>query len=292
MRNAAYTLCLALAGLTPFASGSIHAETLQCTPIGSLQYSVMAPGTYCLTKNLTDSSEFGAGISIQASDVILDCNGHTLTNTRAGNYGYGVQASGAVHDVTVRNCQVKGYRKGISFTADNQDVTLKDNTILRPEGTAIEIVGSRTHVVGNLVVNAQYLDNGSFDPPIAIYIHAAAYDGSIFARDVVIRGNRILGFTGSERPEGIRLDYVDRALIQDNHVAGLDAGLGGMAWGIVASSNNGGTIIRDNVVMGILNRDTIGVSTWGTPSTCLGNLVVGASTAISGCDIQTENIVR
>jgi len=292
MRKLVHILCLALAGLAPFASGSVHAETLRCTPVDHPQFAIIAPGNYCLAKNLTDNSQSGAGISIQASDVVLDCNGHTIANTLSGNAGYGVQASGAVNDVTVRNCQIRGYRRGLSFTSEHQNITLKDNTILRAEGTGIEVVGSRTHIIGNQVVNSTYLDNGSFDAPMAIYVHASTYDRSTFARDVVVRGNRILGFVGSTYPEAIRLDYVERALIQDNHVAGMDAGIGGQAWAITAVENNGGVIIRDNIVVGIPNRSTIGLSAWGAPSTCLDNLLVDTTIAINACDVQANNIVR
>ena len=41
----------------------------------------MAPGNYVLANDITEPTGANAGIEIQASDVTLNLNGHTITAT-------------------------------------------------------------------------------------------------------------------------------------------------------------------------------------------------------------------
>jgi hypothetical protein len=59
----------------PGAPGSTDSVRLPGTPISSLPYTINAPGSYYVTRNLSAVS--GNGITINADDVTLDLMGFT-----------------------------------------------------------------------------------------------------------------------------------------------------------------------------------------------------------------------
>ena len=106
-----------------FGGGRVRAETTNYsggTPITTLPCTITAPGTYYLTAdyaaNWTGSTVV---IQVNASNVTIDLNGHTINNTAGTStsaYGiYAIDRSG----ITVRNGNLVGFYWGISFFASN-----------------------------------------------------------------------------------------------------------------------------------------------------------------------------
>ena len=60
------------------AIASFSADSFGQTIIGSLPYTITAPGTYVLDSNLVYSSAAGAAITILSSNVTLDLGGHYI----------------------------------------------------------------------------------------------------------------------------------------------------------------------------------------------------------------------
>ncbi len=95
-------------------------------------------GTYVLSQDYSGapnptSSGFDACIVIDSDDVVLDCNGHTISyNDTANTVGIIVDASTSARDnVTIRNCRVRDYESGILGDAPSSGrnlVTLQNNT--------------------------------------------------------------------------------------------------------------------------------------------------------------------
>ena len=89
--------------------------TFAATGISSCQ-NITAPGEYNLTDNLTHSG-FNVCVDIQSSDVVLDCDGHSISD---GDYGLGIHVgvpgTTVLSNVTVQNCEVYNEGVGIGMT--------------------------------------------------------------------------------------------------------------------------------------------------------------------------------
>jgi hypothetical protein len=89
-----------------------QAANIQITSIPSLPYTIAAPGTYVLTKNLSYPAQTGFAINILttlAGPVVLDFQGHTITGGGAGNQSFAVEIGGEseyaknAYPITIRN---------------------------------------------------------------------------------------------------------------------------------------------------------------------------------------------
>src|SRR5687767_3326278 len=75
------------------------------TPISSLPFTILNPGSYYLTGNLTNTST--NGIIIRTGDMTLDLNGFTLTG--GGQPFSGVSVSGAAANVRILNGVIRNF---------------------------------------------------------------------------------------------------------------------------------------------------------------------------------------
>src|SRR5262249_8965473 len=96
---------------------SSPAETVICTAITSLPYTISASGVYCLTGDLSTNLISGNAIEIDANNVILDLNGHKIGNLSAGpnTVAYGILADQR-QNITIRNGTVRGFFHGIRLS--------------------------------------------------------------------------------------------------------------------------------------------------------------------------------
>src|SRR5215831_17563220 len=103
-------------GLMVFGcSGAVvWAETTDCTAITTVPFTITTQGIYCVTQDIETNLAGGNAIEIDASNVVLDLNGHKLGNLTAGP---GTQATGIFVDdrknVTIKNGMVRGFLTGI-----------------------------------------------------------------------------------------------------------------------------------------------------------------------------------
>src|SRR5688572_31641049 len=124
------------------AAPSAWAETNVCTVISSLPAVISTPGSYCLEQDLSLPAVTGdeKGIYIHlASDVTLDCNGHAITGTELSpddpaldetHYDYTGIRIGSSSRVTVRNCVVHGFFRGIvAERGGNENPRSRDVTL-------------------------------------------------------------------------------------------------------------------------------------------------------------------
>jgi hypothetical protein len=87
-----------------------------CTAI-SAPTTITAPGLYCLTSNVFVTAPNQHGVSIQASDVILDMQGKAIVGPGYGE-GVGVRAID-VNRVTVRGGNIWGFHFGVHIERSN-----------------------------------------------------------------------------------------------------------------------------------------------------------------------------
>ena len=100
LRSAALVFLLAFA--------SVRAETTLCTVITALPHAITAPGIYCLKASLASA---GAGITIDADDVVLDLNGHAISGPANATGVASVDRS----RITVKNGIVRGFNVGVAL---------------------------------------------------------------------------------------------------------------------------------------------------------------------------------
>jgi hypothetical protein len=90
-------------------------------PISYLPFTITAPGTYVLTRNLTFNSFTDTAITISAGSVILDLKGYTILNTYQAPPASGGASTGVeilhgptTNNVTVRNGTIKNFYNGVN----------------------------------------------------------------------------------------------------------------------------------------------------------------------------------
>src|SRR5207244_1986247 len=84
------------------------------TAIAAVPFTITTPGIYCVTQEITTNLATGNAIQIDASNVVLDLNGHKLGNLTAGP---GTTATG-IHavdrkNITIKNGSVRGFEFGV-----------------------------------------------------------------------------------------------------------------------------------------------------------------------------------
>lgn len=115
MRTRHVVLGSALLSLSLGLVASGRAETTQCTVIAAVPVTIATSGIYCLNSDLDFAPALGTAIRINASNVVLDLNDHTLRGLGgSATTAYGVVAYQR-QNVTVKNGTVRGFYYGIQL---------------------------------------------------------------------------------------------------------------------------------------------------------------------------------
>ena len=91
----------------------------------------------------------GNGLNIGANNVVLDCNGHTLSSSSSS--GTGIYFSNYDY-VTIKNCVITDFNKGISIDTNADYTTIANNTIRDTNDVGIQIHTSSNVVIANNTV--------------------------------------------------------------------------------------------------------------------------------------------
>lgn len=215
---------------------------------------ISAPGQYCLTADITTNIVSGNTITINANDVVLDCQNHTLRSTAASNGGTSTAIYFNSHNnIVIRNCRIiGGYTSGIQAsqanTVPNKNyyITLQDNYIAGPFqygilafGSGIEITGNRIYDIGGQANSPAFgIRLGAYSTGFKFHVvrdnliaGTNSPDSNAFGifSDGTVAGifahNVISGFTSGNtayRGYGIRLSGTENQ-ITDNHINGGNA---------------------------------------------------------------------
>jgi hypothetical protein len=263
------------------------AETLTCTEVNAIPFTITAPGSYCLTKDLATSQPGGGGILINASDVTLDCNDHLVRNSNNANEDVGI-ASGGRSGVTIRNCRIKGFQEGIHFDTRSYDITIRDNEVLNSGTYGIVVWGSKVQILDNSVLDTKYASTvRDYNQSIVV----TAYEPGVLSRDVVVRGNRVLGLFGTSVMQAIRVDMATSPLIQNNHVGQLVPKTGGRAYAIMTSGAVN-PLISGNILTSTAAIQATGIASESS-SVCLDNVIVGLrASGLDACGLSQGNVAK
>jgi hypothetical protein len=237
--------------------------------IDSLPATIDSSGTWCLRANELTAQESGAAITVSAHYVVIDCNDFRLSGFAAGEStrAVGIAVRREFHNVTVRNCQVGGFRIGVEVLGFNHVVEgnridsntyigifgrggfniVRDNLVRdtggRPaasEAFGILVLGDFTTVLDNIVAGVSA--NSVVVTPFGKK-HRDTRALGIVIGDGLVQGNRVLDIGQA----AIGIQVLGEGAILDNVVF---RGAGKQAVGI----NGGGGRCDDNVVIGYKHR--------------------------------------
>ena len=262
-----------LLGLLALWALESRAETVMCTEIASVPYTIATAGKYCLNRDLIMRGADAAAIRIEANGVELDCNGHQLTyySTSSASYGIYVRSRRLV---TVRDCALHRFKTGIALSRVSSS-RLLDNRVSYPENEGFYVSGDDIEIARNTI----HVDYGSQTSGPSVGILTQPYWTGLPAR-MRITENVVQG------ESGILVLGGDLAIIEHNQVEG------GIQiaeyWDIPQLPIPSRGLVRGNTVRGNIQVQQ------GSVVVCSENYIFasGSGSAISGCLTDTrENTV-
>jgi parallel beta-helix repeat protein len=274
------------------------------TPITNLPYTIMQPGSFFLTGNLSGAT----GIVIAASGVTLDLMGFEIA-AETPSFTSGIRADGVRSNITIRNGTVRGWLgQGVNmFNARNsllEQLRVSDNIqsgILTGSGSMITSCSATRNVVngisagdGNVVRDCTATTNGNtgiFVGGQSLILNSTATDNGNFGmgagshsriENCVARGHAIDGF-----------NVTGENIVIANSSAGAN-----QRYGIYFFLGTGGEVRQCTVV----GSGSIGI--WGAPGSILrdntsrnngedGILAESDSLVVGNlCEANTNNGIR
>ena len=242
-------LCLVAAA---FPLAPARAETINCTAITSLPYTISAQGVYCLTGHLSTGITSGNAITINTNNVVLDLNGFKIGGQSAGlgTGAYGIYANQR-QNITIKNGTVRGFYEGIVLDdlspygasqghviediradqntyigmniAGNGNI-IRNNQVVATGGMTtptfavacgIEVQGPGAQVLNNMVTEVTAQGVGS---ATGIYVYGS--------NNGVVAGNRIGNITSpSGATYGIHSVVGTNLIVSDNRLSGMQEGI-------------------------------------------------------------------
>lgn len=269
---------LLLSALLPLAS--VHAETINCTPITNLPYIITVQGVYCLTGNLTTAMSSGIAIEIQANSVTIDLNGYKLGGQAAGmaTTASGIAAAGR-QNITIKNGTIRGFAYGVQIVANYntgveggghvlEDLRIDSNTL-----TGISVQGS-----GNIIRNNQVVNTGG--STLSGYsvkgIYVSGTDSRVLNNDVIGTNENALGGAG------IYLSAAQASVVENNRIShtGNDSGSSSAAQAIHVGASDGVTIVGNRIINRFQSLGSAGIVVWSYGVIARDNLITNLATGI------------
>ncbi|VVB65665.1 Right handed beta helix region [Candidatus Gugararchaeum adminiculabundum] len=111
---------------------------------------IVGSGVYTLTSDVSSSSNC---FIISANDVILNCNGRSITGSSWT--GIGINATSR-RNVTVKNCAIKYFSTGIYYNAVNGSTIQNNSVYNNTNGVYLYNYSGYNNVINNSVYNGTY----------------------------------------------------------------------------------------------------------------------------------------
>ena len=248
-------------------------------------------GHYIVTNDFTVAA--GNGITISASNVVLDLNGRTITNTSSGD---NIFVSPGSTSITIRHGRILGGSRGIardSFAAAF-DGAIEEVEIANTLSDGVHLFGvGRLEMISCLVTHtggfAMYVTNVAGGATRGHVLANTILDGYgiLFGvvRDAVIRDNVINVISGQALTLG---GGGGGNLIEGNTLSGSGV-VSPSSYGIVVGANN--NVILNNVLTGI---NGAGISVTADGNRISGNVMNGAtgSSAVGIDVLGAHNVIE
>ena len=251
----------------------VKAETINCTPIPSLPWTITTQGIHCLTSDLTTAMTYGNAVEIQTNNVVIDLNGHKLGGLAAGPgtltigiYAYRRQ------NITIKNGTIRGFQYGVHLEDITPYTTSQGHVIEDIRADMNTIYGIEVFGRGNIIRNNQVVDTGGAT------FHNYAYGIMVWGP-----GNRVLSNDVYETKEqsagvayGILVAGGDGSVVLNNRVGNQAFGAGSSVGIALASSAN--VFVKSNTV----SKMGWGILFDNSPGLYGDNLASGCTTSFSG----------
>jgi hypothetical protein len=236
------------AGLLCFAMPrETDAESLLCTPIVAVPFTITQAGNYCLEDNLSLNATSGSAISVQADFVTIDLNGFKLDGSGGGGAttAYGISATSR-KSIIVRDGSIRGFGVGVYLNgATSADHLIEGIRAFDNKTAAIWVEGKGTTVQNNYVANTS---PGSGD---SRGILVGAFLGATGVR-VLNNDVRDTSATSSANATAILVSYSDGAVIDNNRV--INSTLATNAGAITVYANaSGKSLVVNNKISNFTN---------------------------------------
>jgi hypothetical protein len=141
-------------------------------------YIINQSGRVCLEGNVVESGDV---VIINASNVYLDLNGHSVSGGTKG-----IVVNSGLSNITIVNGRISDCSRGISINDNCSFIALQDLEIERCANRAIEVLGTVGNVVINLTIDAVSIEN-CCTSLVADYVISLT-----FVQDTSIHDTRIL----------------------------------------------------------------------------------------------------
>jgi len=247
--------------------------------VDSVPAVITTPGMWCLRKNLQVTTPLNSAINIQASNTTLDCKDFMIDGTViASDQAQWAIISDQQHDVTVRNCNIRGFLVGIAiYSTTSRANSVINNRIWKAYSSGIDVVGDGSTVRGNVLFDGGNRADGEAAGGISVW-------GAV---DVI--DNLISGISASKSSVGGISANDFSGHIVGNRVRGLTAGVishPSVAIYIVGASH---AIVRDNDISGEGLPLTAGLFCRSASGRLKGNVIKGMETPLLECDLGQDN---
>lgn len=280
--------------LAPQAAASALKSRLRCTMVTSLPLTISAPGRYCYGADLSTSSF--SGVRIEASDVTLDCAGFRTTSSLPRSGGSdGIYTAGEVRNVTIRNCRVGGFDRGITAFAGAVGTRILDNHVDAAQTMGIGAWGDGAQVIGNRVTNTHPAEPGQYANGISLLPVAPETP----ARNQVVARNVVVNVYGSAQTTGIVVSGSTAPKIVGNTILSLRPDEGGHAIGLWLSgwaqgARTTSATVADNQLMTrpSASYTDFAAETIESATSCTGNVTIGVSASnLWSCPSGEDTVV-
>jgi hypothetical protein len=260
-----------------------------CVNIAELPFTITAPGRYCLSSDQSPDlarTVRRTAITIDASNVILDCKGHAIKNPGDPWNTTAIRTRAPrLNGLIIRNCTVQSFESGIMVKGNQLQVL---NNTLHAMVYGIAALGHDIRIIGNRVLGAGSTTPNNFQENISV-----KSDRTTRSSKVVIMNNVIFNSQDNTSIIGLMTSSVDDVQIINNQILNMKPSYwGGQAWAIVVSGT-GQRLVGNTVMVGDSNVAAL----VGTAQLCVGNVFIGAQTdlgdgetaGISRCESAREN---
>ena len=252
----------------------VRAETIDCTAITSLPYTITAQGVYCFTGNLSTSMASGNAITINTNNVTLDLNGFKLGGLGAGD-GTGTLGiyAGQKRNITIKNGIVRGFYIGIWLHAGSPYVSSSGHVVTGILADQNTLIGIQVAGFGNTVSNNTVVDTGgstiNYDA-YGILVHGNG--AKVVNNDISKTTAQITGIA-----YGMQIISSNYSLVQNNTVTDTIEDTG-TSYAIYIG-NSEGVFLRNN---NLANADNGLYFTVSGTGKYFNNLTFDATTAFTG----------
>jgi len=252
--------------------------------ITSIPAVIASSGTYCVNADVSMANVSGNAITVNADDVVIDCNEFKIGGLAAGagTLAVGIGATDR-HNLTIRHCNIRGFFYGTYIHGSSSgNHLIEDNRFDGNTEVGIEVEGDGSVVRRNRVFNS----GGSTLLQDAFGI-LTLY--SVDLLDNTVSGVKAL-VGGGGTAVGIQTNTDVGGVVIGNGVRGLAKDGVGKDYGIY---NVSGTRLnlRRNDVVGNVTTGSVGLYCESTDNRAVDNTITGFATATSTCNDSGGNVV-